>query len=136
MSIERVKELMKDVGWGYLATTDGTKVGVRPMGGLDWFGDELWCASGADTEKIAHLSKVPHAEYCFCANDGTHVRIGGPCTVSRDDDDKVKLYEAVPALKGHIPDPHAPGYVVIRMKPSRILMSLPPGVTYQEVKLL
>lgn len=44
MSLETVKELMKEAGWGTLATTDGEKVGCRPIGGWTWVGDELWCA--------------------------------------------------------------------------------------------
>jgi len=33
MNMEDVKQLRKEVGWGFLGTTDGKKVGVRPMGG-------------------------------------------------------------------------------------------------------
>jgi len=34
MNLEEVKQFIKQVGYGMLATTDGRKVGVRPMGGL------------------------------------------------------------------------------------------------------
>jgi len=33
MNMEDVKQLRKEVGWGFLGTTDGKKVGVRPMHG-------------------------------------------------------------------------------------------------------
>jgi len=33
MDIEELKQFVKQVGWGFLATTDGRKVGVRPMAG-------------------------------------------------------------------------------------------------------
>ncbi len=64
MDFETVKDFMKQVGWGFLATSDGNKVGVRPMGSCVWMDDELWCASRDKTEKIAQLRKVPYAEYC------------------------------------------------------------------------
>jgi len=134
MSMEDVKNLMMEVGWGALATTDGKKVAVRPMGGWAWMGAELWCATGASTTKIAHLRKVPYASYCFGKKEGQHVRIAGPCTVSTDADEKRKLYDANPVLKNHIDDPASPDYVVIRMKPERILLMISPDMTYAEVK--
>ena len=50
MNMEDVKQLMKEVGWGFLGTTDGKTVGVRPMGGWAWMENELWCASMKSTE--------------------------------------------------------------------------------------
>jgi hypothetical protein len=32
MNLEQVKEFVAEVYWGMLATSDGRKVGVRPMG--------------------------------------------------------------------------------------------------------
>jgi len=34
MNIEQLKQFIKQVGWGMLATTDGRKVGVSGYGGL------------------------------------------------------------------------------------------------------
>ena len=79
MSMDDVKSLMKDVGWGAMATTDGERVGVRPMAGWAWMGRELWCATGRSSEKVTHLQKVPYASYCFSKPEGLHVGIEGPC---------------------------------------------------------
>jgi len=135
MNLEDVKEFMSKVGWGDLATTDGKTVGVRPMGGLAWFGNEIWCATGKSSDKVAQLMQVPHAEYCFSSKEGAHVRIAGPCTVSSVDEDKLKLYEACPALKDHIQDPKSPEYVVIRMRPDRIRMMNTTDMKYEEIAL-
>jgi uncharacterized pyridoxamine 5'-phosphate oxidase family protein len=120
MNFEELKQFVKQVGWGYLATSDGRTVGVRPMGGLEWKGSELLCATSSGSDKIAQLKSVPYAEYCFCDSSGKHVRIAGPCTVSTDDAEKLWLYKAVPALKEHIPDPASPDYVVIKMSPDNV----------------
>jgi len=133
MNLQDVKALMKEVGWGSLATTDGRTVGVRPMGGWVWFGAELWCAAGRDSDKVAQLRKVPHAEYCFCRADGLHVRVAGSCTVSEDAEDKLKLYKAVPLLAEHIADPASPEYVVIRMRPERIRAMASSDLEYEDV---
>jgi general stress protein 26 len=125
---------MKEVGWGFLGSTDGEKIGVRPVGGWAWMSDELWCATGTSSDKVAQLRKVPYAEYCFCDREGKHVRIAGPCTISEDNDEKRKLYEAVPALKDYIEDPASPEYVVIRMKPERIRLMATTDMAYQEIE--
>ena len=120
MSLEQVKKFMTEVGWGFLATSDGNKVGVRPMGSCVWMGNELCAATKDGTEKIIQLRKVLYAEYCFSDREGKHVRIAGTCTISTNNDDKLKLYEAVPILRKYYKDPSDPKYVVIRMKPERI----------------
>jgi uncharacterized pyridoxamine 5'-phosphate oxidase family protein len=134
MYFEDVKNFMKQVHWGTLATTDGRKVGVRPMGGMAWNQNELWCATNAATDKIAQLKKVPYAEHCFCDDSGRHVRIAGPCTISSDDTEKRWLYDAVPELKNHIPDPAARDYVVIKMTPDNI-RATNPDFSYHQVPL-
>jgi len=113
MNLEMVKTFMKEVGWGFLATSDGKKVGVRPMG--SW--------------------KVPYAEYCFSDREGKHVRISGHCTISTNNDDKLRLYEAVPILKTFIKDPTVPEFLVIRMKPDRIRLMAQAGKAYEDIEL-
>jgi uncharacterized pyridoxamine 5'-phosphate oxidase family protein len=134
MNFEELKQFVKQVGWGYLATSDGRKVGVRPMGGLEWKGSELWCATFKGSDKITQLEKVPYAEYCFCDSAGKHVRIAGPCTLSTDNAEKLWLYEAVPALKEHVPDPAAVEYVVIKMKPDNMRAVGEAGMEYEKVE--
>jgi general stress protein 26 len=135
MNLEDVKKFMKEVGWGILATGDGANAGARPMSGWAWKESELWCATGESSDKIAQLRKVPYAEYCFCNPQGKHVRIAGPCTISTDNDEKLWLYKAVPALKEYIPDPAAPQYVVIKMTPDNIRCAETTDLTYTQVEL-
>jgi len=135
MNIEQVKQFIKEVRWGFLATTDGRKVGVRPMGGLAFKENELWCATFASSDKVSQLRKVPYAEYCFCDSSGNHVRIAGACTVSTDNGEKLWLYEAVPELKDYISDPASPDYVVIKMSPENIRAMETTDMKYTEVKL-
>ena len=126
---------MKEVGWGFLATSNGEQVGVRPMGSCVWAGNELWSATRNGSEKTLQIKKVPYAEYCFSNQEGKHVRIAGPCTISTDNEDKLKLYEAVPVLRNYYKDPSAPEYVVIRMKPERIRVMFQTGKGYEDIEL-
>ena len=135
MNFETVKNFVKEVGWGFLATSDGNKVGVRPMGSCVWMDNELWAATRDGTQKVLQLRKVPYAEYCFSDREGKHVRIAGPCTISTNTDDKLKLYEAVPVLKKYYKDPSTPEYVVIRMKPERIRLMAQAGKGYENIEV-
>ena len=135
MNIEQVKQFIKEVHWGFLATTDGRKVGVRPMGGLAWKDSQLLCATFSASDKVAQLRKVSYAEYCFCDSTGKHVRIAGPCTVSSDNAEKLWLYNAVPALKDYISDPSSPDYVVIKMSPDSIRAMEGTDMKYEQVKI-
>ena len=135
MNLEELKQFIKEVRWGFLATTDGRIVGVRPMGGLAWKKNEFWCATAASSDKVSQLKKVPYAEYCFCDSAGKHVRIAGPCTISTDNAEKLWLYKAVPALKDHISDPASPDYVVIKMTPDNVRIMETTDMAYKQVNL-
>lgn len=136
MDLEEIKQFMRQLPWGALATTDGSKVGVRPMAGWAWMDEELWCATGASTEKVAQLNRVPYASYLFADPEGKHVRISGPCTISTDNGDKRRLYEANPIVKSRVEDPASSEYVVIRMRPERIQFMKTRDMTYWEIKTL
>jgi general stress protein 26 len=117
-----------------LATSDGHKVGVRPMSGLAWNQNQLWTATMASSDKVAQLKKVPYAEYCFCDPAGKHIRIAGHCTISTDNAEKLWLYKALPSLKDYFPDPATPSYVVIKMTPDNI-RTTNPDFAYGQVEL-
>ena len=134
MNLDDVKVFVSMIPWGMLATSDGRKVGVRPMSGMAWNRNELWCATIASSDKVAQIKRVPQAEFCFCNADGHHARIAGACMVSTDNADKLWLWNAVPALKDYFPDPAAANYVVIKMTPDNIRITNP-DFTYSHVEL-
>ncbi len=105
------------------------------MGSCVWMGNELWSATRAGSDKTVQLKKVPYAEYCFIDREGKHVRIAGICTISTNNNDKLKLYEAVPALKKYYKDPATPEYVLIRMKPERIRLMAQAGRGYEDIEV-
>ena len=63
MDLEGLKQFIKQLGYGFLATTDGRKVGIRPMAGFIWKDNQLLCATFSESDKVAQLTKVPYAEY-------------------------------------------------------------------------
>lgn len=135
MNLEEAKKVMKDADNGFLATTDGERAAVRPMGGWAWVGRELWCATGAKSSKVAEIKKKSHVEYCFADKNWKHVRISGPTSVSADNADKQKLYDLVPELKKYISDPKSPDYVVLRTRVEKIRYMGSADMEYTNVAL-
>ena len=115
MDMEQVKTLMKEVGSGFLATTDGERATVRPMGGWAWVEGQLWCATGLDSAKVADIHERPHIEYCFMKPDGAHIRVAGTCAVSTEQADKTRLLDLVPGIGQHIQGAEDPNYAVLRL---------------------
>ncbi len=130
-----VQALMRAARWGHLATTDGTTVGVRPMGAWAWFDGELWCSSADPSDKVVQLRAVANAEYSFIRADAAHLRINGDIRVSQDLADKRRLYAAVPSLADHVQGPDDPHFAVLRLRPRRIRLMPRPDLPYEEVPL-
>ncbi|MCE5339587.1 MAG: pyridoxamine 5'-phosphate oxidase family protein [Planctomycetaceae bacterium] len=135
MNFEELKQFTKQTHWGYLATTDGKTVGVRPMGGLMWKDNQLLCATFTPSDKIKQLEKVPYAEYCFCDSTGKHVRVAGKCSISTDNAEKLWLYKQVPELAKYFPDPAMPEYVIIKMIPDNIRAVSGTDMAYEQIKI-
>lgn len=134
MSMKTVKAIMKAARVGMLATTDGKRVGVRPMGGWAWAGKELWCAAGRSSDKVRELAKVPRAEYCFIDPRGRHVRIAGRCVAGARLADKQKYLDVNPGAKRYVGTAETPGWVVLRLKPARIRF-MTTSMKYKNVRL-
>ncbi len=118
-----------------LATSDGKRVGVRPVRALYWADKELWCGIEKGQEKIGQLRKVPYAEYCFCDSTGKHIRITGHCSISTNNDEKLWLYKQVPELAKYFPDPKMPEYVIIKMMPDNIRAMSGTDMTYTQINI-
>jgi general stress protein 26 len=135
MTLDDVKKFMKEVEFGFLATTSGDSASVRPMGGWAWVDRELWCCTVTHSCKAKDVSKKPNVEYCFSNANGNHVRIGGTCAVSVLRDDKAKLLSIHPGLENYVGDADSPTYAVLRLKVQRIRSWVEENLDYAEVSL-
>lgn len=133
MSMAQVRALMKQAGAGFLATTDGRRAEVRPMGAWAWKDGELWMAAGAGSSKVADIEANPGVEMCFMTPDGHHVRIAGPCRISRDNADKGWLYKEMPDLPRYVDGPAEPDWVVLRLSPQRVRVMASSDFSYAEI---
>jgi general stress protein 26 len=135
MSFADVKKMMDEVGSGFLATTDGERAAVRPMGGGTWFGRELWYATNIDSPKVAEIKKKSSVELCYADKEWRHVRITGKCVVSTDNNDRQKLYAALPILKKYYKSATEPSFAVLKIKVDKIRFMSMNDMKYTEVPL-
>lgn len=129
IEIETVNEIMVQAGSGYLATTDGEKASVRPMGCPQWVGGELWLATNTKSEKIRDIQKKNQVEFCIADKSWRYVRIAGTCTLSEDVKDRKTFWDRVPVIKEYFKGEHDPHFGILRIKVKSIRLMTEKGET-------
>ncbi len=85
-------------GHCYMATLDGSKPRVRPIGTFRADENGLVYSSQSDKDVYKQLVKNPEVEFCFFA-EGTTVRVSGRLEQSKDLALKKQEFEKRPFLK-------------------------------------
>jgi uncharacterized pyridoxamine 5'-phosphate oxidase family protein len=134
MTYKQMQALVKKVHTVFLATTDGKRPQVRMMSAYAWSGDELWMATGTTSAKVRDVRKCPRVEVCAMARNWTNARIEATCRISRALADKKKMFGAFPWMKNFFTSPSAPGWVVMRLAPTRIRV-MGQNMQYEEIKV-
>ena len=125
--------LMKEARVGMLATTDGRRATVRPIGGWMWRENELWVSTATGDDKATDIAKCPDAEMAFCLSDGRHIRIAGPCRLSVAQADRDAIFKEMPWLAQYLGGPDRPDFGVIRMEPKRLRLFDMDSLGYADV---
>ena len=133
IDIETVNEIMAQAGSGYLATTDGERASVRPMGCPQWVGGELWLSVNTGSEKISDIHKRNQVEFCIADRSWRYVRIAGSCTLSEDLNDRKVFWDQVPAIKEYFKGVHDPHFGILRIKVKIIRLMTEKGETIIDV---
>ena len=110
MQKEEVIDLIRDAGFGLLATMEGSKQPcVRPM--MPYLTDDnrLLVALLGRSRTIAQVKQNPLVEVCFVDRKMWYARVRGKAKVSVSPDDKGILWDNIPMLRqyfGSIDDPN------------------------------
>ena len=135
MNTDIVSQIMEEPESGFLATTDGERASVRPMGSQVWVDGELWMACSPRSAKADDIRKRPQVELCFMAKDCRHVRIEGTCTVSMDNADQQRYVGLMPGMTQYFDEPMEENLAVLRLKVSRIRVMPMDDLKYVDVDL-
>ncbi len=113
MNKEEVIDLIKDAGFGYLATAEGAQPRVRPMMPfLTEDNRQLLVALLGRSRSIAQIQQNPNVEFCFVDRKMWYCRIAGKAKISNNIDKKTILWENIPMLKQYFFGPQDLNFVL------------------------
>ena len=134
MNKEEVIDLIRDAGYGMLATTEGNQPRVRPM--MPYLTDEgkLLLALLGRSRTIPQVRQNPLVEICFVDRKMWYCRIAGKATISTDSGDKQILWDNIPMLKQYFGSPQDPNFILLTVEIKRVEAMTPHQKMPEEIK--
>lgn len=109
MTTEEAIDVMRDAGFGLMATSEKDQPRVRPMMPYLSEDNQLLVALLGRSRTLEQIKANPKAEICFVDRKMWYVRVTGEARCSDDVDKKAILWDNIPMLKqyfGGIEDPN------------------------------
>lgn len=97
--MSKISEYLKESGVFYLATEDGDKPKVRPLGFCMELNGKIYLGIGKHKKSFQQILKNPQIEICTCAKDFSWIRINGKAIVDDSEEVLTKAFETMPQLK-------------------------------------
>lgn len=115
MTKEEVVDLIKDAGYGVLASIEGNIPKARPM--MPYLTDtgDLLLAVLGHSRTIQQIQQNPHVEICFIDRKMCFARLAGKAKVSQDADKKQSVWNNIPMLRQYFGGPQDPNFVLIEI---------------------
>lgn len=110
MTQEEAIDIIRDAGFGFLATLEGSQPRVRPM--MPYLTDEgeLLLALLGRSRTIAQVKANGNIEACFVDRKMWYCRVTGTAVISSDLAKKQIVFENVPMLRQYFAGPEDPNY--------------------------
>ncbi len=109
MTKDDVIDLIRDTGFGLLATTEGNQPRVRPMMPFLTDDNQLLVALLGRSRTIKQIEKNPAVEICFVDRKMWYARLTGVGKITTNKENKQLLWDTIPMLKqyfGGVDDPN------------------------------
>jgi len=118
MNKEEAIDIVRDAGFGFLATVEGNKPRVRPMMPYLSESGELLLALLSRSRTIVQIKANPNVEVCYVDRKMWYCRVSGIATISDDISKKQIVFENVPMLRQYFAGPEDPNFhlAVIEIK--------------------
>lgn len=103
-SIEKLKELIKDIDFAMLTTINGGHLRSRPMSTQEYQGaDELWFFTSDETHKVDEIEADNRVNVGYSRpDDNVYVSVSGRASISKDRAKMEELWN--PILKAWFPE--------------------------------
>ena len=103
-------DIIRDAGFGFLATTEGNQPRVRPMMPYLTEEGELLLALLGRSRTIPQIKSNPNVEVCFVDRKMWYCRVAGTAEISKDLAKKTVVFENVPMLRQYFAGPEDANY--------------------------
>ena len=103
-------DIIRDAGFGYLATSENNQPHVRPMMPYLTEEGELLLALLGRSRTIPQIKSNPKVEVCFVDRKMWYCRVTGTAAISNDVSKKAIVFENVPMLRQYFAGPQDPNY--------------------------
>ena len=115
MTKEEAIDLIRDAGFGLLATVEDNKPKVRPMMPYLTDDNEILVALLGRSRTINEVKKNPQVEICFVDRKMWYCRVSGKAKISDDETKKAILWDNIPMLKQYFGGISDPNFVLLTM---------------------
>lgn len=116
MTKDEAIDIVRDAGFGFLATLEGDQPRVRPMAPYLSDDGQMLIALLGRSRSIAQIKANGHVEVCFVDRKMYYCRVSGIATISDDVAKKQMLLENAPMLRQYFAGPQDPNYYLAVIK--------------------
>ena len=135
MEKEEAIDIVKDAGFGFLATVEGDQPRVRPMMPYLSEDGELLLALLGRSRTIPEIKGNPHVELCFVDRKMWYCRVTGTAVISNDAAKKESVFENVPMLRQYFAGPQDPNFHLAVIKATKVEAMTPHSRTPEQISL-
>ncbi len=113
-------DLIKDAGFGCLATLEGNQPRVRPM--MPHLADDgkLLLAVLSHSRTIQHINENPRVEMCYIDRKMCFCRLTGTAIISEDLEKKEIVWNNIPMLRNYFSSPQDKNFVLLEIDSNSI----------------
>jgi len=115
MTKDEVIDLIKDAGFGFLATTEGKQPRVRPMMPCLTEEGNLLVALLSQSRTIPQVKENPLVEICYVDRKMCYCRISGKASISNDIAKKEIVWNNVPMLRQYFSGPQDQRFILLEI---------------------
>ncbi|MDP8214189.1 MAG: pyridoxamine 5'-phosphate oxidase family protein [Candidatus Euphemobacter frigidus] len=133
MTIDKVRKIIREAGYGDLATCVDGQPRVRPMAFVVMDDLRLWSSTYRRSGKIKELMENNRVEVCFVGRKKVQVRIEGMADISGGPEKKKLLLDLNPKVGRHFSDEYDPNFVHIEIVPTLVRWTEPGFGEYHRV---
>ena len=135
MTSEEAIDIVRDAGFGFLATTEGNQPHVRPMMPYLTEAGELLLALLGRSRTIPEIKANPKVEVCYVDRKMWYCRVTGTAVISNDLAKKQIVFENVPMLRQYFAGPEDPNYHLAIIEIKTVEAMTPHGRVPEQIAL-